>query len=105
MQNEDLQLASERVALPGGLLTRDLNADGEIARRCVSGIESSGHRIGGKRKDVCCLVLSAEATIETADGAIGGEKHGHPAAKADCALRLGKKAVQGAGNRQAFGPG
>jgi hypothetical protein len=86
VEDEDLDLGREGMALFDGLLERRGNRDGKVAGDlfCADAAGGEGKHVGG-------FVFAAKVAIEFADSRIGGEQGGNFAFEADCGLGLGEK--------------
>jgi len=91
VQDEDLDLGGERVAVVAGLEAGGVDADGEVA-----GYFAAGDFGGREGEDVRGLVLAAEVAVERADCGVGGEEDADYALEADGLLRFAEKGVEGA---------
>jgi hypothetical protein len=96
MENEDLDLDSQGVALAAGLAEGGRHADGEIAGYFLE------NRLGGRKGEhVGGFVLTAKLAIEAADGGVGGEQDGDASAETHGVLGAAEEAAEGACGRQA----
>jgi hypothetical protein len=90
VEDEDLQLAGEGVALVGGLAAGRVHADGQVAGQFFrpDTLCGKGEHVGG-------FVFAAELAVEFFDGGIGGQQDVDLAAEPDSLLGFSEKAPQG----------
>ena len=85
MENQDLDLGGEGMALLDCLLERGGHGDGQVAGERFGG-RSRYWAFGGKGENVGCLVFAAKLAVEAANGGVGGQQDGDFALEASCGL-------------------